>query len=112
MSDQLLQQLSDRLKDSTLDETILPDGSGVLLDVAGHRVLTLSSTAVFLVEQIRQGILQTRALTDALQARFDVGRDTASSDTIEFITSLATAFEIEADQQGQASTLGKSANRE
>ena len=87
-----LERLAQKLNDPDLGETLLPDGSGVLLDIDGHQVLSFSKTAVFLVQQIRAGIPTTEALAEKLANKFSVDIDTAQADTATFLADLTKAL--------------------
>jgi hypothetical protein len=87
-----VERLAEKLSDPDLGETLLPDGSGVLLDIDGHRVLSLSRTAVFLVHQIRDGVTSAEALGERLCERFNIDPATAQKDTADFLADLAGAL--------------------
>jgi len=87
-----VERLAEKLSDPDLGETLLPDGSGVLLDIEGHRVLSLSRTAVFLVHQIRNGITSSEGLAERLCERFNIDPATAQKDTVDFLADLASAL--------------------
>jgi hypothetical protein len=82
----------DRLGGGDLGLTVLPDGSGVMLDMSGHRVLSLSKTGVVLVEQMQAGRCRLDDLATALVEGFDVGFDEARRDAGEFLASLNEAL--------------------
>jgi hypothetical protein len=97
MTDSVPESLLERLGAGDLALTVLPDGSAVILDVAGHQVLSLSKTGVVLVEQMRSGAGRIDDLAAALVQRFDVEMDEARRDTLEFVETLARAVSKAAD---------------
>lgn len=66
----------------------LADGSGVLLDVEGMRVLSFNATAAFLLEEIVAGAADLTALARSLTASFEVDADTAARDVEELLADL------------------------
>jgi len=86
------QELLARLDTASFTETMLPDGSAVLLDVDSHRVLTLSATASFLVGELRRGAATDEALAAALTAHYDVDEETALRDVRVFLAALDGAL--------------------
>lgn len=61
-----------RLQDNDLLLTRLADGTGVLLDLSGHQVLTLNPTGVVLVEKISEGVVVADDLAVSLAVAFSV----------------------------------------
>ncbi len=82
-------RLAQRLADSGIEVTTLPDDTAVLLDVPGHRVLTLSITAAFILEQLRSGVLDPEAIVHAMTAEFEVDAATAHADLDRFLADIA-----------------------
>ncbi len=83
-----LSVFSRRLRDGDLCLTELGDGSGVILDLDGHQVLTLNVSGVMLVQAIAEGTLALEDLVAVLIGRFDVDRDTAERDVQAFLEEL------------------------
>jgi hypothetical protein len=81
--------LVERLKRGDYAPAVLPDDSGVLLDIDGHQVLSLSKSAVVLVLQIQSGIDDLDELARALESRFDVALPRARADVDEFVGELS-----------------------
>ncbi len=79
---------SRRLSEGELCLTEMGDGSGVILDLEGHQVLTLNASGVVLVNAIASGVLGLEDLVSVLRARFHVDRDTAEHDVQEFLEEL------------------------
>jgi hypothetical protein len=85
-------RLTERLGDPEISETVLPDGSGVLLDIEGRQVLSLSKTGVFLVHELRAGATTLDELSARLTTVYQVDPDTAREDTIAFLARLGEAL--------------------
>ena len=83
-----------KTSDADLQYTVLPDGSSVLLDISGHRVLTLSDTGTYLMQQLRDGTATVDMLAKRLTQEFDVDDDTARRDTQEFVDALSAALAV------------------
>lgn len=92
MSPDELSTLRTRLQEPEIAETILPDGTGVLLDIQGHQVLSLSRTAVYLVREIRSGVGTVDELASRLSERFDVSTEIAENDIDAFSSQLLQAL--------------------
>lgn len=88
MSDVVPARLAHHLRKGDGGPTLLPDGSGVFVDLDGHKVLSLSKTGVALVQQIQSGVDSLEALAQALEARFDVAFPQALKDTESFVAEL------------------------
>jgi hypothetical protein len=92
MSDLVSPALVVRLRYDDCDPTVLPDGSGVLLDLDGHRVVSLSKTGVALVQYIRSGVDSLDALARMLAERYDVEFLEARQDAEDFVNELTRAL--------------------
>jgi hypothetical protein len=92
MMDTSLIQLSRKLRDPGLGETVLPDGSGVLLDIDGNQVLSLSKTGLFLVHELKGGTTRVDELCERLTEAYRVDPDTARKDTVAFLSKLGEAL--------------------
>ncbi|WP_058557993.1 PqqD family protein [Thiohalocapsa sp. ML1] len=88
--DDVFQLLQTLIEGSELEATRLPDGSAVVLDMPGHRVLTLSPTGAALFAAAVDGDATIEALTDRLVCSFDVDIETARRDTEAFVKSLVS----------------------
>jgi hypothetical protein len=88
-----LAQITKRLASGDFDMTELPDGSAVILDMAGHRVLTLSSTATVIVSMLRQSVTDVGAITRCIVSEFEVEPAVAEADIRRFLDALAAALE-------------------
>jgi len=94
MSDVVSDDLIDRLRNGDAGPTVLPDGSGVMLDFDGHQVLSLSKTGVSLVQQILSGVHSVDALARGLEERFDVSFEQAREDTAAFLEQLTRSLRV------------------
>ena len=87
-----LDELSARLRDDQITDTVLEDGSGVLLDLGGQRVLSLNDTGMLLVSQLREGVADKNQLLDAMTKTFEVDVEQAESDVDSFLLELQALF--------------------
>lgn len=83
-----LEQLASRLNSARYTRKTLADGSGVVLDVQGMRVLSLNLTGAFLVDEIAAGAANARALSERLVEVFEVDPRTAAVDVAELLDDL------------------------
>ncbi len=83
-----LSGFSRRLRDGDLCLTELGDGSGVILDLDGHQVLTLNASGVVLVGAIAAGTLAIDDLVKILREQFDVDEILAERDVQAFLEEL------------------------
>jgi Coenzyme PQQ synthesis protein D (PqqD) len=72
-----------------LAETKLEDGSGVLLDIEGHQVLSLNEAGMFLVSVLRDGTASTQALVQRLMEQFEVDNALAVNDVEGFLADFS-----------------------
>jgi hypothetical protein len=93
--DHVVRLLRNLIEEKQLDSTSLPDGSAVVLDIGGHRVLTLSATGAVLLAAAMDGDATIEELAARLPRVFDVDIHTARRDTEAFVNSLVS---ILADQ--------------
>jgi len=87
-----LNELSAHLKDEQISETVLEDGSGVLLDLSGQRVLSLNDTGMLLVSRLRSGVVERGQLLDAMTQAFEVSSEQAAADVDSFLRELQELF--------------------
>ncbi|MDS4058562.1 MAG: PqqD family protein [Candidatus Contendobacter sp.] len=88
--EQLLNPLVAVLKSDRLTYTDMGEDGGVLLDIAGHQVLTLNEVGMYLVNLIRQDdVGAAERLTQRLVAEFQVDEATARADVDQFLSELA-----------------------
>lgn len=78
----------DRLTTNSLD-----DGSGVVLDMAGERLLTMNATGMALVQAIESGTTDEAALAEVLTSRFEVDHERALDDVRRFVERLAAVLD-------------------
>lgn len=87
-----LDDLKQRLDSPGFSETQLPDGTSVMLDISGHRVMSISETGTELIRSLRHGAKDVDDLATALTERFDVDVQTARADAAAFIRRLAAVL--------------------
>jgi hypothetical protein len=83
----------DALASQRLTINALDDGSGVLLDIDGEKLLTLNRSGMTLVRAIEEGAEDAAALRERLCARFDVDAERAETDAAAFVQEVAQALE-------------------
>ena len=66
----------------------LADEAGVILDVDSLQVFSLNETGMFLVEEMKEGIVTEDALVTRLLEEFEVEEDVARKDVVEFVEEL------------------------
>lgn len=80
--------LAELLDSSRYRRKTLADGSGVVLDVSGMRVLSLNRTGMFVLDELARGTTRLGPLERRLTEVFEVDRDTASRDLRELLEKL------------------------
>jgi hypothetical protein len=70
----------------------LPDGTSVILDMAGHQVVSLSTTSVYIVDQVRDGVDDIDALAKRIATHYDVDEATARDDATAFVDELSATL--------------------
>jgi hypothetical protein len=80
-----------RCKTGELSITTMPDGSGVLLDLAHEVLLNFNATGAFMLACLTEGMDEARVVTRVLE-RYDVDQDTAHADVAQFVDQLARAI--------------------
>ena len=68
--------------------TTLPDGTGVVLNVATRRYVAVNATGVCVWQALEQGPRSADELAAAVSARFEVDVDVARRDVLEFVAAL------------------------
>jgi len=76
------------LVNDQITDTVLEDGSGVLLDLEGRQVLSLNDSGMWLVQHLRAGELGFDVLIDGLMACYAVPREVAVGDVVRFLRDL------------------------
>jgi hypothetical protein len=88
-----LKRLGSLLRSEKYSQTKLADGTGVLLNVDGLRVLTLNETGMFLVEEIQGGVDDLSTLVGRMATEFDVDDITAKKDVEGFLSELGDTLQ-------------------
>ena len=81
-------QLRQLLEQHGISPTFLADGSGVLLDVSGHQVLSLNHSASYLMEMILAGEEDMEVLQQRFATEFDLPASVAEQDIAAFLATL------------------------
>jgi len=97
-----LAELAEVLGSERFSHKTLADGSGVLLDIEGMRVLSLNATGAFLLDEIAAGALHTQELVDRLTEAFEVDRITAAGDVEELVEDLERVLSRARSKPGRA----------
>jgi hypothetical protein len=92
MTNSPLRSLSELLDNPDFGETPLPDGTSVILDIAGHQVVSLSRTGTYIVGLIRAGVQTVDEIAERIAARYEVDNDTAKKDAADFIDTLTATL--------------------
>lgn len=87
LSDVDVGRLDALLRSGRLVRTALADRSGVMVDTAGMRMLSLNETGMFLVEEIASGA-GPDALVERLVREFRVSEPAARKDVERFLEEL------------------------
>jgi len=82
--------LARQLQHGDYTTTILPDGSGVLLDLQHEALLSFNATGAFMLSCLMEGLGQAEIVRKVV-GKFDVDEATAATDVAGFITQLADA---------------------
>lgn len=83
-TDRLRQHLASR----GIELTTLADGTAVLLDLDGHRVLTLNATGTWIMQQVLGGAASTEAIGRSLSELHGISTNRAQSDVREFLSAI------------------------
>jgi len=76
------------LSDKGVELTRLADGSGVLLDLSGHQVLTLNETAAFISGLLLDSETDLEGISAKLADAYEVDLKTAKEDVTELLRIL------------------------
>lgn len=85
-------RIATALDDKRLTINALDDGSGVVLDVDGERMLTANATGIAVVRAIAEGHRSAPAVANAIAERFDVTQRQALEDVTEFVRSISNGL--------------------
>ena len=77
------------LRSSRFTHRALADGSGVVLDLNGSRVIALNPSGMFIVSAVLDGIDSENELVTALTEEFEVDANTALADIEDLLCKLA-----------------------
>ncbi len=83
-----IEELADLLCSDRYSHQTLADGSGVVLDMSGLRVLSLNRTGMLVLDSMASGITQIDQLTKRLTESYDVDGETATRDVEELLQEL------------------------
>ncbi len=84
----IIEQLREHMQQNGIELTELSDGTSVMLDLAGHQVLSLNKTGTVLSQKLAAPGTSKQDLVRALTGSFAVDRGSAESDVDEFLDAL------------------------
>ena len=87
-----LDQLLAKVESGDINTSWLADGTGVILDIDKHQVLTLNDTGVVLFKALQNHVYSVKELGDVLVSEFNVDHVTAEVDAEQFIQSILSHF--------------------
>ena len=87
LSDADIDRLGALLRSDRFSRATLTDKTGVMVDAAGMRMLSLNETGMFLVEELVSG-LRLEALVEGLVREFRVSGPAARQDLERFLEAL------------------------
>ena len=93
-SENAMNALVEIFKSDRLTHTDLAEDGGVLLDIAGHQVLSLNEVGMFLVNLIHRDGGTAEQLTQRVVAEFEVDETTARTDVDQFLSELARFLRV------------------
>ena len=82
-------RLAHLLRSESVSFRRLADGNGVLVELDSGKVVTLNQTALFLVELLHEGAEEVSVLAAALAEDFEIDRQTATADIVEWAMELS-----------------------
>jgi hypothetical protein len=88
-ADAAIARIAGALDDKRLTINALDDGSGVVLDVDGERMLTANATGIAIVQAIADGHRSAAAIAGVIARHFDVPESRALEDVHEFVPGIA-----------------------
>ena len=83
-----LDELSAELESERFTHKTLADGSGILLDVEGMRVMSLNASGMVVLEAVADGARDVDTLARKLTSEFEVELETARRDVEELLAEL------------------------
>ena len=83
--------LSKLLQQDAYSMTIMPDGSGVLMDLHQETLLTFNGSAALMLEGIKDGKAASVIIGSVVE-RYEVDEETAAADLSRFVEELADAM--------------------
>lgn len=87
----LATELASQLDAGTLQQSELADGSGVIIDIAGRKVLSLNATGMLLMQELVKHQSE-ESLHHILTEQFSLSEEQAKADTQQFLKDLDTAI--------------------
>lgn len=91
-TDPAISKIAAALDENRLTINVLEDGSGVVLDVEGERMLTANMAGIAIIQAIAEGSRDQEGVARRLAARFDISEPRASEGIADFIGKVAQAL--------------------
>lgn len=88
-AERAIARLARALDDGRLTINALEDGSGVVLDVDGERMLGSNAAGIAIVQAIADGGRDSAAIASSLAKDFDVPEEQARADVRQFVCDIA-----------------------
>lgn len=82
--------LSNLLQQNDYSMTMMPDGSGVLMDLRHETLLTFNGSAALMLSCIQEGETEA-AMVNRVVQKFAIDEETAATDVSRFVEELAEA---------------------
>jgi hypothetical protein len=98
VNDNVLTTLRGVLESPALAGTELADGTSVLLDIGAGRVVSLSESATFISQQVREGARSFQELAETLAAHYGLDERVALADAEVFVEELLRVLTQEDDR--------------
>ena len=90
MTNPTIQEISTRYKNGEIQVTSLADGSAVLMDIQGRRVLSMNHSSLFLFNELMNTPQQNEAdIARKLADHYGINQALAEEDVSHFVRTLA-----------------------
>ena len=89
-----LNRLAAVLQSKNVTMTTLADGTGVVVDLAGMKLLTVNSTGMLIVRELCNGNDSLHRVAEAIATEFDVDETVAALNAVTFLEELENALRL------------------
>jgi len=87
-----LAKITQYLSSNNVELTLLADGSGVLLDLEGHQVLSLNNTGATIAQALLQEKKDINDVIAEFSDEYEITQDQAKTDIAEFLDEMHSAL--------------------